>query len=212
MADDDSNLFGEAGKQARDWARNFKLKNVGDTLGGWARKVRDLAVEVSENVGVPEAVRDAIDQARAMRLAGDAAQARSLLRELIDGHRDEPSLINALALTAVHERLIDGRVPAGLEILRELADRLEPKKVSAMGLVEAVEQLRGADQPEQAIDTLRRAERSFARLPSQDLAEARMLGHLIAAAGHRRLGAPDRAVNCVVNLWRLGMRASKQKR
>src|SRR5690606_40225647 len=93
MADDDSNPFGEAGKQARDWARNLKLKNVGDAIGGFARKVRDLAVEVSENVGVPEAVRDATDEARAMRLAGDAGQARSLLRELIDSHRDEPALI-----------------------------------------------------------------------------------------------------------------------
>ncbi|HVI03611.1 MAG TPA: hypothetical protein VM869_33180, partial [Enhygromyxa sp.] len=102
MADDDSNPFGEAGKQAREWARNFKLRSVGDKLGGFARKVRDLAVEVSENVGVPEAVRDAIDEARAMRLAGDSGQARTVLRELIEAHRDEPALINALALTAVH--------------------------------------------------------------------------------------------------------------
>ena len=46
--DDDSNPFGETGKQARDWARNFKLKSVGDTLGEWARKVRDYAVSVWE--------------------------------------------------------------------------------------------------------------------------------------------------------------------
>jgi GTPase SAR1 family protein len=194
MADDESNPFGEAGKQAREWARNFRLKRVGDTLGGIARKVRDLAVEVSENVGVPEAVRDAIDEARAMRLAGDAAQARTVLRELVATHRDEPALINALALTAVHERLIDGRVPGGLEILRELADRVEAKKVPAMPLVEATEALRAADQPQQAIDLLRRSDRTLARLSSQDLLEARLLAHLIAAAAHRRLGAPDRAI------------------
>lgn len=194
MADDDSNPFGEAGKQAREWARNFKLRNVGDKLGGLARKVRDLAVEVSENVGVPEAVRDAIDEARAMRLAGEAGQARAVLRELIEAHRDEPALINALALTAVHERLIDNRVPGGLEILRELADRVDAKKVAAMRLVEAAEALRAADQPEQAIDLLRRSDRALSRLSSHDLVEARLLAHLIAAAAHRRLGAPDRAI------------------
>ncbi|MFO7567184.1 MAG: dynamin family protein [Enhygromyxa sp.] len=194
MADDDSNPFGEAGKQAREWARNLKLKNVGDAIGGFARKVRDLAVEVSESVGVPEAVRDAIDAARAMRLAGDAAQARAVLRELIDPHRDEPALINALALTAAHERLIDGRAPGGLEVLRELAERLGAKKVPAMRLVEASEALHADDQPEQAIDLLRRSDRAFSRLSSQDLVEARLLAHLIGAAAHRRLGAPDRAI------------------
>jgi GTPase SAR1 family protein len=194
MADDENNPFGEAGKQAREWARNFRLRDVGDKLGGFARKVRDLAVEVSENVGVPEAVRDATDEARAMRLAGDSAQARTVLRELIETHRDEPALINALALTAVHERLIEGRVPGGLEILRELADRVDGKKVAAMQLVAASEALRAGDQPQQAIDLLRRSDRTFARLSSQDLLEARLLAHLIAAAAHRRLGAPDRAI------------------
>lgn len=192
LSDDDSNPFGEAGKQAQKWARNLNLKNVGDAIGGFARKVRDLAVEVSESVGVPEAVRDAIDEARAMRLAGDAAQARALLRELIDAHRDEPALINALALTAVHERLIGGRVPGGLEVLRELAERLGAKKVPAMRLLEASEGLR--EQPEQAIDLLRRSDRAFSRLSSQDLVEARLLAHLIAATAHRRMGAPDRAI------------------
>jgi GTPase SAR1 family protein len=197
MADDDSNPFGEAGKQAREWARGFKLKNelkqVGDALGGLARKVRDYAVEVSESVGVPEAVRDATEQARAMRLAGDAATARGVLRELIDAHRDEPALINALALTAVHERLIDERVPAGLEILRELRDRVGEKKVPAMRLVEAVEALHAA-KPNEALDLARRSERSLGKLGSQDLLEARLLQHLIAAAAHRRLGAPDRSI------------------
>lgn len=197
MADDDSNPFGEAGKQAREWARGFKLKNelkqVGDALGGLARKVRDYAVEVSEAVGVPEAVRDATEQARAMRLAGDAATARGVLRELIDAHRDEPALINALALTAVHERLIDERVPAGLEILHELGDRVGAKKVPAMRLVEAVEALH-AGKPNEALDLVRRAERSLGKLGTQDLLEARLLQHLIAAAAHRRLGAPDRSI------------------
>ena len=100
--DDDNNIFGEAGKQARSWARNFKLEDVGNTIGSWARKVRDYAVEVSESVGVPEAVRDAVDQARGLRLTGDPAGARAILRELIDAYREDPTLLNALALTAVH--------------------------------------------------------------------------------------------------------------
>ncbi|PRQ05948.1 dynamin family protein [Enhygromyxa salina] len=197
MADDDSKPFGETGKQARDWARNFKLKAVGDTLGEWARKVRDYAVEVSESVGVPEAVRDATEQARAMRLAGGAGQARALLRELIDTHKDEPALINALALTAVHERLIDKRAPTGLAVLRELAERLDTKKVAAIHLVEATEALCVADQPEETIEILRRSDRAFERLSSQDLSEARLLEHLLAAAAHRRLGSPDRAIRQV---------------
>src|SRR5690606_31300313 len=105
-----------------------------------------------------------------------------------------PALINALALTAVHERLIEGRVPGGLEVLRELAERLGAKKVPAMRLVEASEALRAADQPDQAIDLLRRSDRAFVRLSSLDQVEARLLGHLVAAAAHRRLGAPDRAI------------------
>jgi GTPase SAR1 family protein len=194
--DDDNNPFGEAGKQAREWARGFRLKNelknVGDALGGLARKVRDYAVEVSEAVGVPEAVRDATEQARAMRFSGDAAGARAALRELVDAHRDEPALINALALTAVHERLIDERVPGGLEVLRELGERIGAKKVPAMRLVDAAEAL--AAQPNEALDLVRRAERSLGKLGSQDLLEARLLQHLIAAAAHRRLGAPDRSI------------------
>jgi GTPase SAR1 family protein len=198
MADDDeSNPFGEAGKQAREWARGFRLKNelknVGDAIGGLARKVRDYAVEVSEAVGVPEAVRDATEQARLMRLGGDAAGARAVLRELIDAHRDEPALINALALTAVHERLIDERVPGGLEVLHALGERVGAKKVPAMRLVEAVEALH-AGKPNDALDGLRRAERALGKLGSQDLLDARLLQHLIAAAAHRRLGAPDRSI------------------
>ena len=77
--DDDTNLFDEASQQARDWARNFKLKSVGKTFGGWARKVRDYAVEVSESVGVPEAVRDACEQARGLRITGDAPGSREPL-------------------------------------------------------------------------------------------------------------------------------------
>lgn len=196
MADDDKdknqNLFDEASKQARDWARNFKLKSVGDTLGSWARRVRDYAVEVSESVGVPEAVRDASDEARGLRIAGEAGRARAVLRELIDSFRDDPTLLNALALTAVHERLIDKRVPGGLAVLRELADRVEAKKVPAMQLVEAAEIL--ADDPSACADLVRRADRSLTRLSSQDLIEARMLAHLLGAAAHRRLGAADRAI------------------
>jgi GTPase SAR1 family protein len=199
MADDDNsnNPFGEAGKQARDWARGFRLKNelrnVGDAIGGLARKVRDYAVEVSEAVGVPEAVRDAADAARLMRLGGDAAGARAALRELIDAHRGEPALINALALTAVHERLIDERVPGGFEVLKELGERIGAKKVPAMRLVDAVEALH-AGKPNEALDEVRRAERALGKLGSQDLLEGRLLQHLIAAAAHRRLGAPDRSI------------------
>ena len=190
--DDDTNLFDEASQQARDWARNFKLKSVGKTFGGWARKVRDYAVEVSESVGVPEAVRDACEQARGLRITGDAPGARAILRELVDAYREDPTLLNALALTAAHERLIHDRAPGGLEVLRELAERVEAKKIPAMQLVEAAELL--ASNPSQAVDLIRRADRSLTRLSSQDLVEAQMLAHLIAAAGYRRLGGVDRAI------------------
>ncbi|GEM_PF-1226933 len=198
MADDEDKPFTEAGKQARQWARNFKLRAVGDALGEWAKKARDLVVEVSENVGVPEAVRDATEQARAMRVAGEAARARALLRELIDAYGEEPPLINALALTAAHERFVDDRVPGGIEVLRELADRQIAKdkgdKIGAMALVEAAEALRGANQPERTLDLLRRGKRGLERLSSQDLLEARLLAHLIAASAHRRLGEQERAI------------------
>ncbi|MCA9699314.1 MAG: hypothetical protein KC431_17445, partial [Myxococcales bacterium] len=202
MADEeDDNPFEEAGRQvrqagrqARAWARNFKLRSVGDSLGEWAKKARDLVVEVSENVGVPEAVRDATEQARAMRLAGDPAQARAMLRELIETYGSEPALVNALALTATHERFIEDRVPGGIEVLRELASRLDEKKVGAVGVLDAAEQLRGLGQPAKALDTLRRSKRNLERLSSQDLIEARLLSHLIAASAHRRLGEHERAI------------------
>ena len=193
MPDEDSGRFGEATKQARDWARNFKLRQVGDTLGGWARKVRDLAVEVTENVGVPEAVREATEQARGLRLAGDSQGARALLRGLVDAHRDEPALVNALALGATHERFVDDRVPGAVEIVRALAERLDEKKVPALRLLEAAELL-AAGRPERAVDVLRRSARALGRLSSQDQLEARLLAHLIGAAAHRRLGAPERAI------------------
>ena len=165
---------------------------MGDTLGSWARRVRDYAVEVSENVGVPEAVRDATEEARALRVAGEANRARAVLRELIDTYREDPTLLNALALTAVHERLIDQRVPGGLAVLRELAERVETKKIPAMQLVEAAEILAG--DPDACVDLVRKADRGLERLASQDLIEARMLAHLLAAAAHRRLGAAERAI------------------
>ncbi|NVB38420.1 dynamin family protein [Pseudenhygromyxa sp. WMMC2535] len=188
----------EAGRQARDWARKFKLRDVGDSLGGtlgdWAKKARDLVVEVSENVGVPEAVRDATEQARAMRIAGDAAGARAVLRELIEPYKGEAALVNALALTATHERFVDDRVPAGVEIVRELGDRLGEKKVGAMCLLDAAEHLRSGRDPAKALDTLRRGRARLERLGSQDLIEGRLLAHLIAASAHRRLGAHERAI------------------
>lgn len=196
MADEEDKPFAEAGKQARQWARNFKLRAVGDALGEWAKKARDLVVEASESIGVPEAVRDATEQARAARLAGDADGARGLLRELVDTYGEEPALINALALTAAHERFIDDRVPGGIEILRELATRLKdkPDKIGAMALVDAAGHLRARNNPGDALDSLRRGKRGLEKLSTQDLLEARLLGHLIAASAHRRLGEHDRAI------------------
>ena len=76
--------------------------------------------------------------------------------------------------------------------MRELADRVEAKKIPAMQLVEAAEVL--ADDPSACVDLIRRVDRGLDRLSSQDLIEARMLAHLLAAAAHRRLGAAERAI------------------
>ncbi|EDM78844.1 putative atp /gtp binding protein [Plesiocystis pacifica SIR-1] len=184
----------EAGRQAREWARSFNLNSVGNTVNEWAKRARDLVVEVSENVGVPEAVRDATEQARALRVAGEAGQARTVLRELTGAYGDEPNLVNALALTATHERFIDDRVPGGIEILRELADRLDAKRVGAMALVDAAEALRHQQDPSACLDHLRRGKRNLERLSSQDLIEAQLLAHLLAASAHRRLGQHERAI------------------
>ncbi|MFV8750121.1 dynamin family protein [Nannocystaceae bacterium ST9] len=190
----------QAGKRARAWAKNLELpsielRSVGDALGGFARKVRDLAVEVSESVGVPEVVRDAAEQSRALRLAGEFERANELLRPLLDGHAGEPTLLTALLLTAVHERLVGDRLPSKLEILREHASRLDPKKpLPAIHLLDAVEALATDDRPDKALDALRRATRAIDKLGSLDLAEGRLLGHLLAAAAHRRLGSPDRSI------------------
>ncbi len=198
----------QAGKRARAWAKNLELpsielRSVGDALGGFARKVRDLAVEVSENVGVPEVVREAADQARVLRLRGEFESANELLRPLLDSHSAEPALLTALVLTAVHELLV-GRAPHKLAILREHASRLDPKKpLPAIHLLDAAEALKigeRAEQParppaaEKALDALRRATRAIDKLGSLDLAEGRLLGHLLAAAAYRQLGSPDRSI------------------
>lgn len=190
----------QAGKRARAWAKNLELpslelRSVGDALGGFARKVRDLAVEVSESVGVPEAVRDATEQARVLRLRGEFDQANELLRPLLDAHASEPALLSALVLTAVHEQLVGDRAPRKLEILREYVGRLDPKKpLPVIHLLDAAEALKAGDRPDKALDALRRSTRAIDKLGSQDLAEGRLLGHLLAAAAHRRLGSPDRSI------------------
>jgi GTPase SAR1 family protein len=190
----------QAGKRARAWAKNLELptielRSVGDALGGFARKVRDLAVEVSESVGVPEAVRDATEQARPLRLRGEFDAANDLLRPLLDTHSSEPALLTALVLTSVHEHLLGDRAPRKLEVLREYVSRLDPKKpLAVIHLLDAAEALKTADRPDKALDALRRASRTNDKLGSQDLAEGRLLGHLLAAAAHRRLGSPDRSI------------------
>lgn len=189
----------QAGKRARAWAKNLELpsielRSVGDALGGFARKVRDLAVEVSESVGVPEAVRDAVDGARSLRWRGEYEQAYLLLRPLLDTHAGEPALLSALLLVGVHEWLLEGRVPNKLEILREYVARLDPKKpLPAAHLLDAAEAL-AAGKPDKTLDALRRASRAIDKLGSQELAEGRLLAHLLAAAAHRKLGAPDRSI------------------
>jgi GTPase SAR1 family protein len=190
----------QAGKRARAWAKNLELpsielRSVGDALGGFARKVRDLAVEVSESVGVPEVVREAAEAARPLRLRGEWAAANELLRPLLDAHAGEPALLTALLLTAVHEQLLSERAPEKLEILREYVSRFDPKKpLPVVHLLDAAEALEVADRPDKALDALRRATRAIDKLGSQDLAEGRLLGHLLAAAAHRRLGSRDRSI------------------
>ncbi len=190
----------QAGKRARAWAKNLELpsielRSVGDALGGFARKVRDLAVEVSENVGVPEAVRDATEAARPLRLRGEFEQANALLRPLLDAHASEPVLLTALVLTAVHEQLVGERAPTKIEILREYVSRLDPKKpLPVIHLLDAAEALRIQGRPDKTLDALRRATRALDKLGSQDLEEGRLLGHLLAASAHRRLGSPDRSI------------------
>ncbi len=166
-----------------------RRRSVGDALGGFARRVGELIGEVAGQL--PEGLREGLDRARALRLAGAPDQALGLLRALPDPLGAHPLTRFAVGLCHVHDGLRGAKpVRALAEIIDELGESIGPGALQLLRAAHAW--LEGRYEP--ALDDLRRATRDTTRSVDGDEAEARFLVHLLAALSHQALGNEDRTL------------------
>jgi GTP-binding protein EngB required for normal cell division/tetratricopeptide (TPR) repeat protein len=164
---------------------------LGDALGGWARRVGGLFAEVSGSVTLPEGLREGLERARSLRLAGASDAAQGVLRALPAELLDNPHVRFAFGLAHVHDGL-RGHKPlrALAEIVDEIGDQLGAAPAQVLRAAHALFDGR----PDAALDDLRRAARDTGRLLEGEAIETRFLAHLLASQAHFALGHEERTL------------------
>ena len=164
---------------------------LGDALGGWARRVGGLFAEVSGSVTLPEGLREGLERARSLRLAGATDQAQGMLRALPAELVDNPHVRFAVGLAHVHDGL-RGQKPlrALTEIVEEIGDQLGAAPAQVLRAAHALFD----GHPDAALDDLRRASRDTGRLFEGEAIETRFLAHLLASQAHFALGHEERTL------------------
>ncbi|MBC8071888.1 MAG: hypothetical protein IAG13_26410, partial [Deltaproteobacteria bacterium] len=172
-----------------DPTQSGRRRSVGDALGGFARRVGELIGEVAGQL--PEGLREALDRARSLRLAGAADQALAMLRALPDPLANHPLTRFAIGLGHIHDGL---RGAKPLKALAEITDEIGESLGPAAGQLLRAAHASFDGRHEAALDDLRRAARDSARAIEGDEAEARFLVHVLAALSHQAIGNEDRTL------------------
>ncbi len=164
---------------------------LGDALGGWARRVGGLFAEVSGSVTLPDGLREGLERARALRLAGATDAAQGVLRGLPAEVQQHPHVRYSVGLSHVHDGL-RGQKPlrAITEIVEEIGDELGTGPSHVLRAGHALFDGR----PDAALDELRRASRDSGRLLEGEAVETRFLAHLLASQAHFALGHEERTL------------------
>jgi GTPase SAR1 family protein len=172
-----------------DPTQSGRRRSVGDALGGFARRVGELIGEVAGQL--PEGLREALDRARSLRLAGAADQALAMLRALPEPLASHPLTRFAIGLGHIHDGL---RGAKPLKALAEITDDIGESLGPAAAQLLRAAQASFDGRHEAALDDLRRAARDSARAIEGDEAEARFLVHVLAALSHQAIGNEDRTL------------------
>lgn len=186
---EDSDAQPEEGVTSSDTAGAFRA--VGQALGGFARRVGAFAATTVGRPIIPEAVKEPLAAARALRYEGDREGALAKLRTTDRQHPGEPFVALALALTHLHDLLEGGRPIKALEELHEAIG--ESLGRGAPLLVAAGPFLAQGD-PGRALDLIRRAVPELRRLPEPVESEAIWLAHVMAGLAQLRLGNEERSL------------------
>lgn len=164
------------------------FRNVGQALGGWARRVGALVTDAASPPTIPEALREPLREARAARMRGDHQAAIEQLRELSN---DAPLVLYSLGLSYLYDLASGGRpFKAMTDLEVRLGDRLGRAPAQLLsGGVRLYE-----SRTEAALDQLRRATVGLDRLPPELEAESRMWLHILTALGELERGHEIRAL------------------
>jgi GTPase Era involved in 16S rRNA processing len=176
---------------SQDPPSSGRKRTVGDAIGGFARRVGELIGEVSSGITMPDGLREPLDRARSLRLAGTPDLALGVLRTLPDALANHALTRFSAGLCHVHDSLLGGRPARALAVLLDdLGEELGPGALQILRAAHAAIEGRH----EAALDDLRRASREASRLPDHDEAECRFLLHVLAASAHFALGHEDRTL------------------
>ena len=167
------------------------FRAVGQALGGFARRVGAFAATTVGRPVIPEAVKESLAAARALRYEGDRAGALAKLRGVDQQHPNEPFVAMALALTHLHDLLEGGRP---IKALEELHDAIGDSLGRGAPLLVSAGPLLAQDDPGRALDLIRRAVPELRRLPEPVESEAVWLAHVMAGLAQLRLGNEERSL------------------
>jgi GTP-binding protein EngB required for normal cell division len=166
------------------------LRSVGNVLGDLARRVGDLVAEVSDTVTLPEAVRQALAEARRRRFDGDWTGSDAILDAALAERPDDPHLHGARPLGRIHAMITGEQPPNG----PARGEPTEPPSPALAHLLAGAERL-AADEPATALDALRRASRTAGERSSpEERRELRWLIDVGSARAHAALGDRERAI------------------
>ena len=167
-------------------------REIGQALGGFARRVGQIVDDLQETARLPEDLRARLDGLAGARQIENFEACARQLRDSGEIDSWGPDLLGAALLTRIHARMVGANFDPELsEGIAEAAERgLDDRPEAA--LARAVAAL-ARDESLEARDALRRARRRRDRLSRKQLESFEDLASLIETDAHASSGFPQRA-------------------
>jgi tRNA U34 5-carboxymethylaminomethyl modifying GTPase MnmE/TrmE len=167
-------------------------REIGQALGGFARRVGQIVDDLQETARLPEELRAALDGLAGARQIENFEACARQLRDAGEIETWPPDLLGAALLTRIHARLVGAGFDPELSeaIAKASADGLDDRPEAA--LERALSAL-GNEKPLEARDALRRARRRREQLTRKQLEGFDDLAALIETDAHASSGFPQRA-------------------